>query len=277
MTTNERRPGVPDGPPWSVDLIADLHAGVLDPAVAAHLRPRIEADPQAREILAALDETQAELAALPPLRMPEHVASRIEAAIENEVRLAMAARPGAAPLAPPAPPQFHQQPPQPQPMAQVVDLASARRRRNKTIGWGIGAVAGLAAATGLIFATLPGQQPTVGTAQPTSGVTSPSTPDDGVLALKGSDLDGKSVPPGVGGAKDFGPLSDPAKRKTCLAAHKVPAGQDAIAGRRVTLDGKPGVLMVVLTTVPGRTRILVVGPDCSAESPSLLKDITVGK
>ncbi|WHT19507.1 hypothetical protein N8J89_41615 [Crossiella sp. CA-258035] len=270
MTTNERRPGVPDGPPWSVDLIADLHAGVLDPAVAAQLRPRIEADPEARAVLAALDETQAELAALPPLRMPEHVASRIEAAIENEVRLAMAARPGAAPLAPSAPPQVHQQPQQ---LAPVVDLAAARRRRTRAIGWGIGALAGLAAATGLIFAVLPGQQPVTGTAQPTSVA---STPGDGVLALKSADLDGK-IPPGISGNKDYGPFSDQAKLKACLLANNQPGHLlNPVAGRQVTVDGKPGVALVLLTATPGRTRLLVVGADCAAGKPSLIKDSTVG-
>lgn len=271
MTTNERRPGVPDGPPWSVDLIADLHAGVLDPATAADLRPRLEADPEARAILAALDETQAELAALPPLRMPDHVASRIEAAIENEVRMAMAARPGAAPQAPPAPPQqqFHQ-PPQ-QGLAPVVDLASARRRRNRTIGWSIGVVAGLAAATGLVFAALPTQQPTQGTALPTSVSSSPGDPGQGPLALSSSDLDAKRIPPGVNGRKELGPLTDNDKLKPCLAKFKadsIPA--NPVAAREITLDGKPGVLMVLLTNKPGETRILVVSPDCSTQ----LKDVT---
>ena len=40
---------VPMGPPWSVDLIADLHAGVLPPEVAAQLRPRVEADRKSAE------------------------------------------------------------------------------------------------------------------------------------------------------------------------------------------------------------------------------------
>ncbi|MBP2475540.1 hypothetical protein JOF53_004412 [Crossiella equi] len=288
MTTNEARPGVPDGPPWSVDLIADLHAGVLDPHLAAALRPRVEADPEGSAILAALDETQAELADLPPLRMPDHVAARIEAAIEHEVRQAMAGArtappvPQQAPRAQQAPPvaPFPQRAPQPayagpppgqQPPAPVLDLASARRRRNRSIGWGIGAVVGLAAATGLVFAVLPGSQPVGGQAQPGTSVTSAPADQSGPLALTESDLDGTKVPGGVVGQRQLGPFSDPAKQKACLTRHN--AGSAVLlAGRQITVGGKSGVLFLLSTETIGRQRLLVVADDCS-----LIKDVTVGR
>ncbi|NUT50045.1 MAG: hypothetical protein HOV94_22450, partial [Saccharothrix sp.] len=82
MTGNARR----TGPPWSVDLLADLHAGALDPRTEAELRPLVENDPEAREILAALDATLADLRDLPPIPMPRHVAERIDAALADEAR-----------------------------------------------------------------------------------------------------------------------------------------------------------------------------------------------
>src|SRR4051812_498492 len=110
MTGMER---VPMGPPWSIDLIADLHAGVLPPEVAAQLRPRVEADADAVEVLRALDATLEDLHSLPPIPMPDHVAARIDAALAAE------ARPGIAP---------------------VVSLNDARRRRNRRLGFGGGGV-----------------------------------------------------------------------------------------------------------------------------------------
>jgi len=52
------------GPPWSVDVVADLHAGVLDERAAAELWPLVNADPDARAILEALESTTADLTAL---------------------------------------------------------------------------------------------------------------------------------------------------------------------------------------------------------------------
>ncbi len=124
MTGMER---VPMGPPWSVDLIADLHAGVLPPEVAAQLRPRVEADPESREILAALDATLADLHSLPVIPMPDHVAARIDAALAAEAR----------------------------PAAPVVSLAEARKRRNRRLGLGSGVLVAAAAAFGIVFAVSP--------------------------------------------------------------------------------------------------------------------------
>jgi hypothetical protein len=79
------RPGDPPdrsaarSPEWSLDLLADLHAGVLTEQAATSLRARAIADPQARAVLAALDATVADLAALPtqgPARIPNAVAQR---------------------------------------------------------------------------------------------------------------------------------------------------------------------------------------------------------
>jgi hypothetical protein len=85
MTGDDVRPargrGDPGGPPWPLELLADLHAGVLDDDVSAELLARVNADPRARATLAALDATRADLAALPPLVMPEAVAARIDAAL----------------------------------------------------------------------------------------------------------------------------------------------------------------------------------------------------
>jgi hypothetical protein len=51
-------------PPLTVELLADLQAGVLDDGVAARLRERIRADPDAQQTLRALNRVRREIAAL---------------------------------------------------------------------------------------------------------------------------------------------------------------------------------------------------------------------
>ncbi|MGH3467716.1 MAG: hypothetical protein ACRDQF_08315, partial [Thermocrispum sp.] len=88
------------GPPWSVDLLADLHGGALDEAQAAQLWPLVQADPEAMAVLSALDATTSDLATLagaPAPPMPVDVAARLDAALAAE-----AARAGQAVPAPQA-------------------------------------------------------------------------------------------------------------------------------------------------------------------------------
>lgn len=42
-------------PPLTVELLADLQAGLLDDATAARIRSRVRSDPQAQQILRALN------------------------------------------------------------------------------------------------------------------------------------------------------------------------------------------------------------------------------
>jgi hypothetical protein len=132
----------PMGPPWPVDVLADLHAGALDAASAQRLWPQVRQDPDAMAVLDALDLTQAELAALgtstaPP--MPAHLAVRLDAALAAEV---------AAP---------------------VLDLARARRKRNQRVGWLAGALVA-AAAVAVAVISIPH-----GTSTPPSAVGTPLT------------------------------------------------------------------------------------------------------
>jgi hypothetical protein len=75
----------------------------------------------------------------------------------------------------------------------------------------------------------------------------------------------------VGVSRDLGALADPAARAACLAAVGVPAGP-LVGGRRVVLDGRPGVLVVLATGTRGVLRIVVVDPACTA----LLAQVVAG-
>jgi hypothetical protein len=275
------------GPPWSVDLLADLHADGGD-------RSRLDAD--ALAVLAALDATQAELSALPPMRMPDHVAARLDAALaaESAARSANSSGPIQAPISvtpmapttgpvppvtgavpPPVPLRPAMAPQQPSgPMAPVVDLATARRRRNRLLGIAGGVVTAAAVAIGIVVFTLPGGG-TAGTPQAVPHTSIQTDPQNtGPLALHSGDL------PGAGlkalGAHDYGPFTDDTKLSSCLAANGLDGKTKPIYGRRATVDGKPAVMFLLSTGQAVRYQLLVVGDDCAAGNPATFANTTIG-
>ncbi|GAA3619278.1 hypothetical protein GCM10022267_01820 [Lentzea roselyniae] len=241
MTGMER---VPMGPPWSVDLIADLHAGVLPPEVAAQLRPRVEADPEAREILQALDATLEDLHALPPIPMPDHVAARIDAALAAEAR----------------------------PAAPVVSLDEARKRRNRRLGLGGGVLVAAAAAFGIVLAVSPGTQQPSNDAKPapTTSSANAATP----LALKRDEL-GSAVGD-VLKAQNFGPLETPDRLAGCLRGGGITSSGNPLGISPITLDGKDAV-MAILPAGLGQYRLVVLDPEtCGPDKPEgVLADTTI--
>jgi hypothetical protein len=266
--------------PWSVDLLADLHADGGD-------RSRLDAD--ALAVLAALDATQAELSALPPMRMPEHVVARLDAALAAEA----AARSGSVSVTPmppatgPVPPLTGAVPPpvplrpavtpqQPSgPVAPVVDLAAARRRRNRLLGIAGGVVTAAAVAIGIVAVTLPGNV-TTGTPQAIPPNTSLQTDpqNTGPVALRSDELPGAGLK--AVGAHDYGPFTDNAKLSACLAANGLDGKTKPIFGRRATIDGKPAVMFLLSTGQAVRYQLLVVGNDCAAGNPATFANTTIG-
>ncbi|MFC0546362.1 hypothetical protein [Kutzneria chonburiensis] len=265
--------------PWSVDLLADLHADGGD-------RSRLDAD--ALAVLAALDATQAELSALPPMRMPDHVAARLDAALAAEA----AARSGPVSVTPmppatgPVPPLTGAVPPpvplrpavapqQPSgPMAPVVDLAAARRRRNRLLGIAGGVVTAAAVAIGIVAVTLPGTV-TTGTPQAIPNTSIQTDPQNtGPVALRSDELPGAGLK--AVGAHDYGPFTDTAKLSACLAANGLDGKTKPIFGRRATIDGKPAVMFLLPTGQAVRYQLLVVGNDCAAGNPATFANTTIG-
>lgn len=90
MNEDELRPpySAEQRPPYPPELIADLHAGVLDEALSARLWPLVKADPESAAHLAELDATRERLAALrdaPPTgAIPPEIVARIESALAEE-------------------------------------------------------------------------------------------------------------------------------------------------------------------------------------------------
>jgi hypothetical protein len=230
----------PMGPPWPVDVLADLHAGALDTAVAQRLWPRVRQDPDATAVLDALDATRAELAAIAPSPappMPAHLAARLDAALAAEA----AARFG-------------------NPVAPVLDLARARSKRHRRVGWVAGVLVAAAAVAVAVISIPHGG----GTGGRPSAVGTPLT-----------SLDGTALTAALG-RSDYGPLTDPTRRAACLAANQQDPNQTPAGAMQVVLAGKPGVLMVLTTGKLARYRLLVVGPDCAAGNPDRLAEAVVG-
>ncbi|SFA80965.1 hypothetical protein SAMN05216266_101569 [Amycolatopsis marina] len=261
MTDESRGIGGTVGPPWSVDLLADLHGGVLDDAEANRLWPQVNADPEARAVLDALDSTVADLGALPmePVApMPPEVAARIDAALTAEVsRTGQSAQPGESGVAP------------------VVSLDAARRKRNRMLGWGGGLLTAAAAAVAAVAIIVPnGSQPDGGqpaAAPPTDGAS--STPP---LSLRSEGGLGPALGE-ISGVRDFGPLGDQQRLDVCLEAAGIDPDVKPAGVRPVTLDGREAVLVLYPTGELAQFRMVAFAPDCGPGNPELLLDKTVGK
>ncbi|WP_410667117.1 hypothetical protein [Amycolatopsis sp. cmx-4-68] len=257
MTDESRGIGGTIGPPWSVDVLADLHAGVLDDDRAAELWPLVKADPEAREILAALDATQADLASLadaPAPPMPAELAARLDAALAAEAAAKF--------------PSTQQAGPAPQ-GAQVVDLAAARRR-NKRLGWAAGVLTAAAAAVVAVTVAIPdtAQQPgTPNVAAPAP--TGPSVGSDGAGAQA---LVGKAI-----GVRDFGPLQNEDRLDGCIAAAGLDPKVRPEGIRPVNVGGQAGVMIILTTGKLAQFRLVAFGADCGPGHPAVLFDKVVGE
>ncbi|HVV09100.1 hypothetical protein [Amycolatopsis sp.] len=246
--TDESRGIEAAGPPWSVDLLADLHAGVLDETAAEQLWPRVQADPEARAIIEALEATTADLANLgsaPAPPMPADVAARIDAALAEEA--------------------MH--------VAPVVSLDAARRRRNRRIGWISGVVAVAAAAVAAVAIVVPSSQDTTGSPvaiAPPSSRQSGSSPG---LAIR-SDQPQAAVGKLSSGVKDYGPLDNAQGLSTCLQAAGFAPTADPIGVQQGTIDGQPAVLVLLTTGHLAEFRLVALSPQCG---PKPLLDKVVGK
>jgi len=256
MTDSVKGAGGPPGPPWSVDVLTDLHAGVLAPAESARLWPQVNADPEARAVLAALDDVKAGLGRLgnaPVEPMPAQFAARLDAAIEAEVRAS--GRVATAPA--------------PQQSAPVVDLAAARKRRNRMTAWGAGVLTAAAAAAAITFVALPGNQ-TGGTPSAQDGENPPTQTEAPGDAAPRVDLKSDNLGAAISqltGKKNYGELEDAQGLKDCLTAHQLPAPDEPIGINPVTLDGQDGIAALLGAGTQGKFRLVVVEPTCTAENP----------
>jgi hypothetical protein len=211
--------------PVDVVALAELDAGLPEPAEAARRRTAAEADPDAVAVLEALAATRAELAALPAPEVPQEVTARWAAALAAE-----AERRGGAPM-------FH---------------VERRRRAPRRLLLVAAAAAVVVAGLGVL-------------------VSRAESPVPAVTRLELVALGRAAV-----GTMDVGELADPDRRRGCLRVVAAEAVDETLlGGRRVVLDGRQGVLLVLATGTGKGLRILTVDPGCGPDGGSLLAQLIV--
>lgn len=297
MSGERRRSWAPQDPPWSPELLADLHAGALDDQTADELFAQVRHDPEATDLLAALDATATQLGEQPEPTVPDAVAGRIEAALSREI--ADGADPQTT-TGPQAAPQWPV-PEQPQPVpeqpragsgtgAQVADLAAARRRRTRRALQVGGVLAGAAAVVGaIVLAGVPPERNNTQLADPgrapepnqpvepnQPGGSSVDTGQSPPLALRGEQvsLSGPQLSE-VLSSEQYDALTRPEQLVGCLQANGVTSGKP-IGARAITLNDQPAQLLIVPSGQIGQFRLLAVGPGCGPGEPATLSDSTVG-
>lgn len=236
-------------PPFSHDLLADLHAGVLDADTSAALWPRVHADPPAAAFVHALDRIAVSLSELnaadtEPDPIPRALAEQITSALDRQWN---------------DPDRYTEREP---PASSVVAL---RARRSQ---WVLGA----AAAVVLVFMAIViggrEQPPAESVAQPgtTSTPTTIESPDNPsratLLTLVGSD--------------DLGPLHDPARLAGCLRANHISEGAALLGSGELRIDGAPAVVLLFAGSQPRQITALTVGIHCAADNPDTLSLQNIG-
>lgn len=233
-------------PPFSEDLLADLHGGVLDPETSAALWPLVEGDPDALAFISKLDNVSHSLRTwderiAPHEPMPPELAARIHSALDGE---------------------WKQQQPQHHSDSNVISIARSRHR----LLMGGAAAAAAIAVVAVLIAVRPTESNSVITAQPTPTVSENTAGENPAperfLTLIGS--------------KELGPLEDPLKLAGCLQANGFSQDEPLLGSGEVTVDGNPAVALLLRGTQPRQITILAVGPQCSADNPNTLSINTIG-
>jgi hypothetical protein len=233
-----------DDPPLTVHTLADLQAGLLDDDTAAKLRKRVRTDPHAAQVMDALNRVRRDVADLDASSAPD-----VDPAVVDRVGAALRAdHPGAA----------H-------------SVQPGRLPRSARIAVAVTGLAAVAAAVWLGTAALlkaPAPTPSEPTTIEHITVSRPPATiplsDPQILAL----LD--RVP-------DFGPLSDPQRRASCLAGLGYPADARLLGARPVEIAGRPAVLLLLPGDTPGAVTALAVAPTCSSIDTGLLADRIVNR
>lgn len=240
--------GDPADPPLTVELIADLQAGLLDDEAAARVRRQVRADPQADGVLRALNQVRRDVAAsgADPASAPE-VPPEVTARISGALTSARSAEPTVRGSA-----------------------HSARPRiRPARLVAGIAGVCAALAAIGFGTAALISAPAPAPSTDPTAQHITVSTPPM-VIPLSQAELLAL-----LHRSPDYGPLNDPARRASCLNGLGYPASTQVLGGRPVEINARPGIVLVLPGDAPDNLAVFAVAPNCSAANTGLLADTQI--
>ena len=231
-----------DEPPLTVELLADLQAGLLDDQSAARLRQRVRNDPEAQRMLQALNRVRCDVATLgadPPPDVPTDITARISAALESVEA---------------APPAGHSARPRARPGRMVAAVAG---------------VAAILAAVGVGTAALITAPEPAPSTQVTAEHITVSTPPM-VIPLSQDEIRGL-----LGQSPDYGPLGDPARRASCLTGLGYPAATQVLGARQVEINARPGVVLVLAGDSPHSLAVYAVALNCNAADTGLLANTEI--
>ena len=225
-----------DDPPLTVDSLADLQAGLHDDNTAARLRNKVRTDPDAQQTMAALNRVRGDVAAL---SSDGSSAPEVDPAVVNRIGAALRA----------------------QHAVRRGGLPRSARLAVVLTGLTAVAVAAWLGTRALITAPAPT------TSRPTTieHITVSRPPqtiplsDQQILAL-------------LDHAPDFGPLTDPRRRASCLSGLGYPANARVLGARPIDIAGHPAVLLVLPGDAPGNVKAVAVAPTCSAANTGLSAD-----
>ena len=231
-----------DEPPLTVEVLADLQAGLLDDESAARVRRRVRDDPEAEKILRALNRVRCDVATLgaePAPDVPPDVTARISAAL------------GSAEAGEP-----------------VAHSARPRNRPARVVA-GVAGVGAILAAVGVGTAALiTAPEPAPSTPVTAEHITVSTPPM--VIPLSQDEILGL-----LDQSPDYGPLGDPARRASCLTGLGYPASTQVLGARRVEINARPGVVLVVPGDTPHSLAVYAVALNCSAADTGLLANTQV--
>jgi hypothetical protein len=232
-------------PPLTVELLADLQAGLLDDDTAARVRRQVRADPDAEAMLRALNRVRSDVAAVgaDPASAPEPppaVAARISAAL----RSASASSTGSA---------AHSARPHTRPARLIAAVAGA---------CAVVAAIGLGT-TALVNAPTPTPSTQITAEHITVSTPPMAIPLSQAQLLGLLDRSPDYGPPG-------GPLNDPARRASCLSGLGYPASTRVLGAQPVDINARPGVVLVLPGETPDSLTVFAVALNCSAADTGLL-------
>ncbi len=228
-------------PPFSEDLLADLHAGVLDPETSAALWPLVHADADAHAFVTTLDSVTASLATLNSReasheRIPNSLAERINSALDLQYG-------------------------QVEPSAETTVVPFRRRPQ----AWLLGAAAAVLVAFVIVVVGSRDSEPAESVvAQPSIPVTSAVDDPDSASLLS------------LIGSKNLGPLDDPSKLAGCLSANGIDEGRPVLGSGEVRIDGAPAIVLLFAGSQPRQITALTVGINCSDGNPNTLSIKNIG-
>jgi hypothetical protein len=241
-------------PPLTVELLADLQAGLLDDEAAARVRRHVRADPEAQGIMRALNQVRRDVAAVgvDPASAPDappEVIARIAEPLGS-----------AGPSGSPSGGAAHSARPH---------LLPGR------VAAGVAGLCAVLAAIGIGTAALiDAPTPIPGTSITAEHITVSTPPM--VVPLSQAEILGL-----LDHSPDYGPvggpLNDPSRRASCLSGLGYPASTQVLGARPIEINARPGVLLVLPGDTPNNLAVFAVALNCSAADTGLLANTQIGR